>query len=211
MAADAPALRHACSWQVTITYTVEAGARPATGWARAERLARRLANAAARSSGVLEVSAASGPWGSKPALRRLQFEAANAGCGSYAQPELLDRYFDPDWQRDRKAVRTAEQRSRDASNADARRRSDLGCRNVARAASEPVRFCGCCYCDPADHLAAARLAVIDDSVQEPCPCGVHLRGAACGDSAGHRRALAVLEGDPPAARQVVAYHQAGLS
>lgn len=156
---------------------------------------------------MLEVSAASGPWSSKPTLRRLQFEAANAGCGSYAQPDVLDRYVDPDWQRNLDAVRDAEQRLRDLSAADRRRRMELGCRNAGRTASEPVRFCGCCYCDPVDQLAAARLAVIDDSLKDACPCGAHLRGATCQDSSIHHRTVAVLDRDPAALRQLAAYYR----
>ena len=94
--------RNAAVHTIAVTYTVAGGARPATARRRAEKVADRIASAAARLRDVVDVRAVAGLAGSDGEILnpiRVRFAAANSGSGTYSGPDKLDRYLDPDHER----------------------------------------------------------------------------------------------------------------
>lgn len=153
-----PRFTHAATYAVVVTYTVAGGARPGTAHRRAGRVAERLANAAARSADVVDVRAVSGPVGVDGEIvapSTVRFAGANTGRGTYAQPDKLARYLDPDHERARASLAEADARHRARRQADRDRRRRVGCRNAERLWSAGRWVCGCVYCEPAFHLAVA--------------------------------------------------------
>lgn len=111
--------RNAAVHTIAVTYTVAGGARPATARRRAEKVADRIASAAARLRDVVDVRAVAGPAGSNGEIgspSRVRFTAANSGSGTYSEPDKLDRYLDPDHERALASL--------DAANAAWRRRQE---------------------------------------------------------------------------------------
>lgn len=179
---ERPEFRNAVSWTVTITFVVAGGARADTARGRAEKVAARIVSATARLAGVVEVRAVAGPSSGREeftplAPRRVLFDAANSGHGTYGRPDLRDRYLDPD--RERALASLAEANAADSARrrADESRRRELGCVNSGRSRSDPLRLsCECVYCAPALFLAGLTRPYPEVSphpIDRPrCVCGV---------------------------------------
>ncbi len=95
---ESPRFRNAVEYTIAITVTLAGGARYGTADRRADKLAERLANTAARCGEAVQVTAVAGPSHHGNAIRpqQVHFAAANSGRGTYAEPAKLDRYLDPD-------------------------------------------------------------------------------------------------------------------
>lgn len=94
---EAPAFRHAARYTVCLTLLVQGGARPQTAHGRAQRLAERLANTAARAAHVLEITGLVGPSRDEKIAspRRIHFAQATTGRATYGEPHKRDRYRHP--------------------------------------------------------------------------------------------------------------------
>lgn len=127
--------RNAARWTVCVSFTVAGGSRSRTAAGRAERVTARLASAAARLAGVVEVAAVSGPsWSDRPfeplAPRTVFFDAANSGQGAYGRPQLLSRYVDPEHERALVSLAQANAAWRAREQADRERRRAVDCANA---------------------------------------------------------------------------------
>jgi hypothetical protein len=193
------AFTHAVTYTVVVTYTVAGGARHGTADRRGEQIAARLADAAARAKGVVEVTAQAGASrdGAILSPRRVRFAAANSGHGAFSEPAPLDRYLDADHELALRSLAAANAAYQAHAAADRARRAVVGCRNAHRYLGA-TRACACVYCDPEAHYAtvrAQRRAGNDPFVEYRCVCGVSVTdlGARC--SAHRAVELVVLDGD----------------
>lgn len=198
--------RNAATYVVTIRFTVAGGARVRTAEDRAGRVASRLASAAARSKGVVDVRAVAGLASSTDVWKqliadRVHFEAANSGHRGGDQPGVLDRYLDPEHERALRSLGDANAAYRARQDADRQRRLAVGCGNYSTYALQRLS-CRCVYCAAGEHLAAWRAHVQSGPHrfnELRCLCGEHLVDAPGDRCAGHTRAeLVVLEGDAAA-------------
>ena len=149
--------RNAAVHTVAVTYTVAGGARPATARRRAEKVADRIASAAARLRDVVEAHAVAGPAGSDGEIlvpTRVRFRAANSGSGTYSEPGRLDRYLDPDHERALASLDAANTAWRRRQDQDRDRRRAVGCENTHGTTDNLRRYCVCVYCEPQRHLDA---------------------------------------------------------
>jgi hypothetical protein len=215
MASDSPAphetpqFQNAARYVVSVTFTVAGGARRETAERRAEKVAERLASAAARAAGVVEVTAVAGSAGSDGTIvvpRRVHFAAANTGAGTYADPQTLDRYLDPEFERALASLKAANEAFRARQQADRQRRLAVGCTNAYGASLFRERQrCECVYCQPDDYLVAHELAGRGSHWFGPlrCLCGTPTpTGGRC---MHHRDAtLVLLDGDPVSLQQLAA-------
>lgn len=197
---------HAGRWTVVVSFTVAGGARRLTAEGRAVKIAARLVSAAARLAGVVEVRAVAGPTSPTEdfvplAPRRVRFDAANSGHGTYWQPKPRDRYLDPEHERALGSLAEANRAAEARRRAEESRRAAVGCANryaYARTLRREQVLCDCVYCAPT--LFVAGLAPERDafSFDRPrCVCGRPP------DQRERRRcwshttaAIVVLEGDP---------------
>lgn len=166
-----PRFTNAATYTVAVTITVAGGARFRTAHRRAEKVAERLANAAARAADVVDASAKLGLVVNDEVVwtDAVAFSAANTGHGSHAAPERLFRYLDPDHERALVSLEAANARYRQNRVADRDRRQAVGCVNAQRLPWSDARVCSCVYCDPVLHLA---LALHGDREGSPrCLCG----------------------------------------
>ncbi len=172
--------RNSARWTVSIAFTAAGGARPRTARDRAERVAARLASAAARVAGVVDVTAVSGPSdSSKPfeplAPQRVFFDAANSGHGTYGRPDLLSRYVDPEHERALTSLAEANRAFEARRRADEQRRRAVDCANTYQLLER--RFCECVYCAPATFLAGLTTPYPESSphpINRPrCVCGLN--------------------------------------
>jgi hypothetical protein len=196
-----PRFTNSATYAVTVTITVGGGARSRTAHRRAGKVAERLANAAARAGDVVDARAKLGlvigdevVWTDSVA-----FSAANTGQGTYADPDRLFRYLDPDHERALVSRGAANARYRERQAADRARRRQVGCRNADRAGWQTERWgCGCVYCDPDLHWAITQDPPGGWGEPPRCVCG------AIGDGCvGHRDvALVVLDDDPESLRRL---------
>lgn len=198
---ETDAFRNSDEYTISITFRVEGAARWQTAQRRAQRIAERLANHAARAAHVVEVTAVGGAsHDGQPAMpRRICFDEANTGRGTNAEPDKLDRYLDPTFRRALDSLATANAASRARAAADRARRRDLDCRNAEATGMSDEVACPCLYCSPRGHDLTDRL---DQSATSPtqalvrCPCGDTVDpGLRCGRHRGVE--LVVLDGDPP--------------
>ncbi len=198
---------HAVTYAVTVTYTVAGGARHGTARRRAEQIAARVANAAARAKGVVEVTAQAGHSidGQIISPRRVRFTAANSGHGTYGEAAPLDRYLDPDHELALRSLAQANAAYRAQQDADRRRRTAVGCRNTCPGVGT-TRACACVYCDPETHYAAVRAdrrSGHDPFIDYRCVCGIPV-AAPQRRCVGHRDVtLVVLPDDPAVLRLLV--------
>ncbi len=81
---DSPRFRNAVEYTIAITVTLAGGGRYGTAARRADRLAERLANIAARCDDAVQVTAAAGPSHDGNATRpqQVRFAAANRRPGN---------------------------------------------------------------------------------------------------------------------------------
>lgn len=204
---ETAAFCHAVTYRVTITYTVAGGARRGTAERRARRVAARLADAAARAAGVVEVTARAGPArddGGTSASRPVAFTAANIDPAPGPGRGLLLRYTDPDHERARRSLAAATAAQQQRQQADRQRREAAGCADPDRLRGDV--WCGCVYCQPGQHLhvlveheRAGPCALIDYR----CVCGqpVAAAGERCLAHRGVR--IVALDGDDPALCELV--------
>ncbi|MEX2620498.1 MAG: hypothetical protein WD250_09790 [Egibacteraceae bacterium] len=136
--------------------------------------------------------------------RRVRFAAANTGHGAYGEPHKLDRYLDPEHERALASLRAANVAYRARQDADRQRRQALGCANAHRLGSfGDRRPCECVYCRPQDHLSARELAASAPHLFPPPSCLCATPTPDGGRCLHHRDVeLVVLDGDPPALRQL---------
>lgn len=199
---ETPEFYNSAEFTVTITYRVQGGARWQTAYRRARKIAERLANHAARAAQVVEVTAAGGASeGGKPlSSERILFSAANSGHGTHSDPNRLDRYLDPEFERALRSLAEVNAATRRATQADRQRRRDVGCLNTYRSPSHPPARCLCVYCEPAAHEHALRLA--DAGTADPltplrCVCGRAVAAAGLRCCSRHRdHELVLLDSDP---------------
>jgi len=128
---ETPAFQNAAEYVVAITFTVAGGARARTADGRAEGVAERLANAAARAAGVVKVAAVTGPAsgdGTMLVPRRVHFSAANTGHANTGDPHKLDRYLDPEHERALASLKAANAAYRARQEADRARRLESAAR-----------------------------------------------------------------------------------
>lgn len=173
--------RNAAVYTVAVTYTVAGSARPTTARRRAEKVADRIASAAARLRDVVDVRAVAGPAGSDGEIlapTRVRFTAANSGSGTYGEPDKLDRYLDPDHERALASLASANDEWRRRRDQDRDRRRVVGCQNTYRSANEVRRDCPCIYCAPQAHLEAHRQGPAALYPYSPrCVCGMTMPSA----------------------------------
>jgi hypothetical protein len=164
---DRPEFYNAVTYAVTVTITVEGGKRRGTADRRARKVAERLANTAARTPGVVEVSASAG-WTTKDGEvhwpERVRFAEANSGQGTHADPIKLDRYLDPDHELALRSLAEENAAAEQRRQTDRDRRRTAGCRNTYEFARTDRRYCECVYCQPDRHYDAVR------AVREGRPC-----------------------------------------
>lgn len=198
---ETPEFSNSAEFTVVITLAVAGGKRPFTVDRRARRIFERLANHAARCKDVLQVTAKGGPScnGEISWSRPVAFTAANTSPDSL-QPDKAYRYLDPDYERALRALAAANRVAQARAQADRDRRRVVGCANASPSLLDPGRrSCQCVYCQPEEHLLAARLpreASADGMVRARCLCGqpVPAPGQRC---LAHRGAeLQLLDGDP---------------
>jgi hypothetical protein len=195
------------TYAVTVTYTVAGGARHGTASRRAERIAARVTNAAARAQGVVEVTAQAGHSvdGRIISPRRVRFTAANSGHGTYSEAAPLDRYLDPDHELALRSLAQANAAYRAHQDADRQRRITVGCRNTYTALGT-TRACACVYCDPETHYAAVRAyrrSGHDPFIDYRCVCGIPI-AAPQRHCIRHRDVTLVVLPDDPAALRLLA-------
>jgi hypothetical protein len=201
-----PAFQNAVEYTVTLTFVVAGGQRRGTAERRGDRVAERLANAAARLADVVEVVASGGLShnGTASWPRPIRFAAANTARGRPDASGRLDRYLDPERERALRALAADNAAAPARDDTDRRRRSALGCRNAHRAAFQDQHACDCAYCQPEEHLTELRHTQRGDPspwfVTPRCLCGqrVALTGQRCLRHGDAR--LVVLDGDPAALR-----------
>lgn len=130
---ERPEFYNAVTYAVTVAITVEGGKRRGTADRRARKVAERLANSAARTPGVIEVSASAG-WTTKDGEvhwpERVRFAEANSGQGTHAAPDKLDRYLDPDHELALRSLAEENAAAEQRRQADRDRRRVAGCRNT---------------------------------------------------------------------------------
>ena len=202
-----PAFTNAVTYTASVTYTVAGGARRGTADGRARKVAERLANSAARMPGVMEVSATAG-WtvnGEVHWPQRVHFDQANSGHGTYGKSSKLDRYVDPEHERAVRSLAAANAAAEQRRQVDRDRRRNIACRNIYVISTTDYRYCGCVYCQPGDHDAAAEAQRVDPGnpmIEHRCLCGQSVPAA--GDRClSHRTAvIRVLEGDSAALRRL---------
>lgn len=194
---DDPRFRNSATYQVAVTVTIAGGARWQTAHRRADRVAERIANAAARAADVVDVHAQVGPpdaEGRMIAPTPVHFAAANSGTGRLDRPDRLSRYLDADHERALTSLADANRRHRQRRDADRDRRRAVGCVNAVRAlwtTTTMPGLCGCVYCDPDLHLVLA---------EHPDERGGEVPRCLCGRSADScsrhaDAALVVMDGD----------------
>ena len=197
---ERPRFVNSATYAVVVNVTVAGGARRRTAYRRAEKIAERLADMAARAADVVAVSAVTGPVGTDGEIicpTTVAFSRANTGAGRPGDEGKLTRYLDLDHERARASLVAADARYRAEQRADRERRRMVGCPNLPSVGGPlGVRVCGCVYCDPAFHLVVAQQPS-NGRVEPPrCLCGVAVGtpGERCRD---HRDLeLTVLNGDP---------------
>lgn len=193
---ERPEFANSIEYTVTLTYRVAGGKRRDTAQRRAEKVAARLASAAARAAGVVDVTARAGASvnGEVTWTDRVRFEAANTGHASYRDPSLLDRYLDPEYERALRSLAAADEAARTRRRADQERRMAVGCRNATF--PNLGRYCHCVYCDPSAHTAPGTAEAHSPFAEHRCLCGrpVADAGQRCGSHV-HTR-LVVLDHDP---------------
>lgn len=203
---------NAVTYAVTVTVTVQGAKRHGTADGRARKVAERLANAAARIPGVVEVSATAGPTVNGEVTRpeRVRFAQANSGQGTYAEPGKLDRYLDPEHERAVQSLCAENAAAEKRRQADRDRRRNTGCTNTYALGPTDWRYCACVYCQPDEHLLAAQAAEEDRPspfCNHRCVCGtpVPAAGQRC---LSHRRVeIVVLDADPDALQQLAEQQQ----
>lgn len=204
---ERPEFRNAVSWTVSIQFVVAGGARPDTARGRAQKVAARLASAAARLAGVVEVRAVAGETSAaedfKPVWPRgVAFDAANTGEGTYDRPDLRNHYLDPDRERALTSLAEANAVYSARRRADESRRRAVGCANAYETLLSGRRLCECVYCAPATFLAGLTQPYPDASphpINRPrCVCGDHPTVYSAEQRCARHRStrIAVLEGDP---------------
>lgn len=204
---ETPEFFNSTEYTVSITYRVDGGARWQTAHRRARKVAERLANAAARLAAVVEATAVGGASsdGTLLSTERIRFAAANTGLGTHGEPDKLDRYLDPEFERALQSLAEANAVARKSTEADRERRQDLGCLNTRRLASQLPLRCLCVYCEPAAYEHALQRAETGtpDPLRTPrCICGraVAAAGLRCSRHRGHE--LVVFDGDTPALQRL---------
>lgn len=210
---ETPQFANSTEYTVTITFRVEGGARWQTAHRRARQIAERLANNAARAAGVVDVTAIGGAsWDGKPlSTETIRFSAANSGHGTGENPTRFDRYLDPEFERGLRSLAEVRAAARQTSEADRRRRQDLGCLNTSRSPSLPAARCLCIYCEPAayEHALQRAEAGTPDLLTTPrCICGraVGTPGLRCTEHRGHD--LVLLDDDPSPLRRLAQRNRA---
>lgn len=177
-----PEFANAVTYAVMLTITVQGGKRRGTADRRARKVAERLANAAARSQGVVDVSASAGVtvngevFGAQP----VRFAAANSG--TYAEPDRLGRYLDPEHERAVRSLAEENAAAQRRRRADRDRRRSVGCGDTY-AISPTDRHCRCVYCQPEDHYQAVQLFARHGPsplLTNLCLCGTPVATAATG-------------------------------
>jgi hypothetical protein len=93
---ERPEFANATEFTVKLTYVVAGGKRHGTSRRRAWTVASRLADAAARASGVIDVAAVGGPSHDGEILWADPVRFSRANCGTEGPDRLLDRYLGPD-------------------------------------------------------------------------------------------------------------------
>ncbi|WP_052665358.1 hypothetical protein [Nitriliruptor alkaliphilus] len=168
---DDPRFANSATYAVTVTITVAGGARSRTAHRRASKVAERLANTAARAADVVDASAKLGLVVNDEVVwtDAVAFSAANTGHGTYAAPERLFRYLDPDHERALVSREQANARYRQHRDADRKRRQAVGCADANQLGWTDARPCSCIYCDPVLHLALALHGADEGSPR--CLCG----------------------------------------
>lgn len=196
---DDPAFANSLVYTIAVTVRVRGGVRSGTTDRRAQAVAERLANHAARAKHVVETTAdiAENFGGKLHWTRPVHFAAANSGKPSHGEPAKLDRYLDPEHERGLASLAAHNARHRALTEADRDRRLALGCPNACRLIGAR-RPCDCVYCQPDDHYVAVQLQCSSASMAcgpPPCVCGRHTpTGERC---ESHRNVEVVaLEGDP---------------
>jgi hypothetical protein len=199
---ESPEFTNASEFTVTITFTVAGGARRQTAERRARKTAARLADAATRISGVVEVSARGGvSYDRKPSWPSpIYFSAANSGFAAPTAPQRMSRYVAPEHEQALQSLAAANAAFRERQRDDEQRRRAVGCSNAQRApyGLQP-NGCACAYCRPGEHALDAM--VHDDAGPNRwrtyrCLCGVAVStpGGRC---VAHRGVeLILLAGDP---------------
>ena len=200
---ERPEFFNAVTYAVTVTITVEGGRRRGTADRRARKVAERLANAAARTPGVVEVTATAG-WtsnGKVPWPERVGFAEANTAQGGHAEVDKLDRYLDPDHEFAMRSLAEENAAAERRRQADRERRRGIGCHNTYALIPTDRRHCKCVYCRPDDHYR--EIQSIERHGQSPfctyrCLCGIAV-AAESERCLAHRRAeIVVLEQDDSA-------------
>ncbi len=207
-----PEFANAVTYTVAVTVTVEGGKRFGTADRRARRVAERLANTAARTPGVVEVTATAGHShdGQVASPERVRFSEANTGHGTYSDPHTLDRFLDPDHELALRSLTEANAAYRARQQADRERRAEASCRNPNDSVLRDA-YCLCVYCQPERHYDVIRDARAPGHglwVEHRCVCGqpVALPGERF---LRHRDAKVVaLQGDAPALHQLAREQQA---
>lgn len=166
-----PRFTNSATYAVTVTITVAGGARSRTAHRRAGKVAERLANAAARAADVVDASAKLGLVVGDEVVwtDSVPFSAAKTGQGTYADPDRLFRYLDPDHERALVSLEAANARYRQRRTADRDRRRGVACADANQLGWNDARGCSCVYCDPVLHLTLALCAAPGRS--QRCPCG----------------------------------------
>jgi hypothetical protein len=206
-----PAFYNAVTYTVAITFTVEGGVRHGTADRRANRVAEKLANTAARTVRVAEVSAVAGPSrdGQLTTVERVRFAAANTGQGTYTEPDKLDRYLDPDHERALQSLAADHAAAKQRRGLDQERRQAVRCNNTYAVHTLGPRECACVYCDPEDHYLTVQYA---DHSEGPfrsarCLCGTPVPAAGQRCLSHRDTAIVVLDGDPPALHVLADQHR----
>ena len=130
-----PRFVNSATYAVVVNVTVAGGARRRTAYRRAEKIAERLADTAARAADVVAVSAVTGPVGTDGEIicpTTVAFSRANTGAGRPGDEGKLTRYLDPDHERARASLVAADARYRAEQRADRERRRVVGCPNLQR-------------------------------------------------------------------------------
>ena len=161
---------NAVTYTVAVTVTVEGGKRFGTADRRARRVAERLANTAARTPGVVEVTATAGHShdGQVTSPQRVRFAEANTGHDTHSDPHTLDRFLDPDHELALRSLAEANAAYRTRQQADRQRRVEVSCRNPDDSVLRDA-YCLCVYCQPERHYDAVR----DACAPEPSPWVEH--------------------------------------
>lgn len=211
---ETPAFSRSAEFTVAITVVVAGGKRDFTADARSRRIFERLANHAARCKHALQVTATAGPSRKSEIL----WNSPVAFTGGNTSPDPLHegkfyRYLDPEFEYAKRALVAANKAAQARRDADRRRRSAVGCANAYPLILElSPRSCECAYCEPEDHLLAARPprdTTTHGLAFARCLCGTTVPGPGqrCGDH--HGVALELLDGDPPPLQLLADYAAAG--